>query len=407
MVFSLLLAMSLALSPAAQDAPAPATSELSAAVEAANEGHDAEALAAFERVVAADPDNHEARLWIARLHARMGDHDLAEPVYRSVLLENPDSIDAMLGVADALLRRHEPDQAIELLEVAEGLVANNGDVLGGLGRAHQAADHGDQAIDYLKRAVSVAPTRRNLLSLEAAREFYLHQIRASAANEQFSDATPESTLGDLALNIRLTSRWRLLAQGQVQRRLGRTEERGGGGVEWRFASATTLRAVALVGPDNRVAPELDYLGEVRHTYGATTWSAGVRYFDFGDTETITFSPAIEWTPESPLALALGYTASRTDSRTTSTVTGHSAFVRAAVRVFPRISIQGGYASGVEDFDRFSIDRTGDFRADTLSGGVRVYLPSMTAIVGQYEFQRRNRGTKKDMGRVTVSLVQTF
>lgn len=407
MVFSLLLAMSLAVSPAAQGSPAPETSELSAAVEAANEGLDAEALAAFERVVAADPDNHEARLWIALLHARMGDHDLAEPVYRSVLLEDPDSIDAMLGVADSLLRRDAPVQAIEVLEVAEGLAANNGDVLSALGRAHPAADQADQAIDYLERAVSVAPTRRNLLSLEAARLFYLHRVETSAVQEQFSGATPDSTLGDLALNIRLTNRWRLLAQGQVQRKLDRTEERGGAGVEWRFASATTLRVVALVGPNNRVAPEQDYFVEVGHTNRATTWSTTVRYFDFAGTETIIFSPAVAWTPQSPLSLALGYTASWTDSRTTSTVNGHSAFLRTALRVHPRISVQGGYASGVEDFDRFSIDRTGDFRAHTVSGGLRVYLPTMTAIVGQYEYQTRNRGPKRDMGRATVSLVQTF
>ncbi|MDA1184375.1 MAG: hypothetical protein O2930_07000 [Acidobacteria bacterium] len=78
-----------------------------------------------------------------------------------------------------------------------------------------------------------------------------------------------------------------------------------------------------------------------------------------------------------------------------------------MRVYPRISLQGGYASGVEDFDRFSIDRTGDFRAHTFSGGARVYLPTMTAIIGQYEYQTRSRDTKRDMGRVTVSLAQTF
>ena len=116
MVFSLLLAVSLALGPSAQESAAPATPGLPEAVEAANDGGDAEALAAFERVVSADPDNHEARLWIARLHARMGDHDLAEPVYRSVLLEDPDNLAAMLGVADALLRRDEPAAAIDVLE---------------------------------------------------------------------------------------------------------------------------------------------------------------------------------------------------------------------------------------------------------------------------------------------------
>ena len=408
MVFSLLLAVSLALSPSAQESSAPpAGPGLQEAVQAANDGRDAEALAAFEQIVSTDPDNHAARLWIARLHARMGDYDLAEPVYRSVLLEDPDNFDAMLGVADALLRRDEPDEAIEVLEVAEELAANNGEVLGALGRAHRAADHRDQAMAYLRRAATAAPTRRHLLSLEDARLFYLHSVEARAADEQFSDATPDSTLGDLLLSIRLTNRWRVLAQGQVQRKLGTTEERGGAGVEWRWTSATTLRAVALIGPDNRVTPEQDYLAEMRHTYRATTWTLNIRHFDFGGAETTVFSPAVAWTPENPLSFALGYSLSRTDTRTTELVDGHSAYVRAAVRVYPRLSIQGAYATGVEDFDRFSIDRIGDFRANTFSGGVRIYLPSMTAIVAQYDFQTRHRGGNRDMGRATVSLVQTF
>ena len=407
MVFSLLLAASLTLSPSAQESPAPATPGLQEAIESANEGRDAEALAAFERLVSADPDNHEARLWIARLHARMGDHDLAEPVYRSVLLEDPDNIDAMLGVADALVRRDEPTDAIDVLEVAEGLATNNGEVLGALGRAHRAADHSDQAIDYLRRAVAVAPTTQHLLSLEAARSFYLHRVEARAADEQFSDATPESILGDLSLNIRLTNRWRLLARGQVQRKFGTTEERGGAGVEWRWTSATTLRAVALIGPDNRIAPEQDYLAEVRHAHGSTTWTLTARHFDFGGAETTVVSPAVAWTPENPLSLALGYALSRTDTRTTAFVNGHSAYVRAAVRVYPRLSILGAYTTGVDDFDRFSIDRIGDFRAQTYSAGVRLYLPTMTAIVAQYDYQTRRRGGHRDMGRAIVSLIQTF
>ena len=282
----------MALSPPAQESSAQAPPGLKEAVQAANEGRDAEALAAFERVVSTDPDNHEARLWIARLHARMGDHDLAEPVYRSVLLEDPDNFPAMLGVADALLRRDEPAQAIEALEVAETLAANNAKVLGALGRAHQAADHPDQAMTYLKRAVAAAPTRQRVRWLEAAGSLYLHHVEVRGANEQFSDSTPESTLGDLSLNIRLTNRWRMLAQGQVQRRLGTTEERGGAGVEWRWTPATTLRAVALVGPNNRVTPEQDYLAEVRHTYHSTTWTLTARHFDFGSAKTTVVSPAV-------------------------------------------------------------------------------------------------------------------
>ena len=112
MVFSLLLAASLALPPSTQEPPTPSSPGFQEAVQAATEGLDAEALAAFERLVSVNPDDHEARMWIARLHARMGHQDLAEPVYRSVLLEDPDNIHAMLGVAAALLAREASAEAI-------------------------------------------------------------------------------------------------------------------------------------------------------------------------------------------------------------------------------------------------------------------------------------------------------
>ena len=218
MVFSLLLVASLALHPSTQQSPTPAGPEFPEAVQAANEGRDDEALAAFERLASANPNNREARLWIARLHARMGNQDLAEPVYRSVLLEDPGNIEAMLGVATALLARYEPAMAIEVLGVAEELSPDNGDVLGALGRAHRLDGRAALAIDYLERAVSIAPTRQHQLSLEAARLSYEHRVETRGSSEQFSGATPDGWNSDLAVNVRLTDRWRLLARGQAQRK---------------------------------------------------------------------------------------------------------------------------------------------------------------------------------------------
>jgi hypothetical protein len=96
MVFSLLLAASLTLNPSPQESPAATGPTFPAAVQAANDGRDLEALASFQQLASANPNDHAARLWIARLHARMGHQDLAEPVYRSVLLEDPGNIDAMI-----------------------------------------------------------------------------------------------------------------------------------------------------------------------------------------------------------------------------------------------------------------------------------------------------------------------
>src|SRR5258707_2318823 len=78
-VFALLLAQNLA-----QPAPT-APPDLPAAIQLAQEGRNAEALAALQKVVAANPDERVARLWIANVHARIGHPELAEAGDRSVM----------------------------------------------------------------------------------------------------------------------------------------------------------------------------------------------------------------------------------------------------------------------------------------------------------------------------------
>jgi thioredoxin-like negative regulator of GroEL len=59
----------------AQNVPQPAANgpaDLSAAIQLAQQGRNAEALAALQKIAAADPNDHLTRLWIANVHARMG-----------------------------------------------------------------------------------------------------------------------------------------------------------------------------------------------------------------------------------------------------------------------------------------------------------------------------------------------
>jgi hypothetical protein len=74
-------------------------------------------------------------------------------------------------------------------------------------------------------------------------------------------------------------------------------------------------------------------------------------------------------------------------------------------LYRRVWLHAGYAAGVEDFENFSIDRIGDFEANTASGGVRLDLPSLFRVIGTYEHQWGSGNV--DMGRVTVSLHQRF
>ena len=103
MLLSLLL-LTLALDATPQGTPGNTTAaDLPAAIQLTQQGQDAEALAALQRIAAANPTDHQARLWIARVHERMGHPDLAEAVYRSVVLEDPQNVEALVGVGVSLL----------------------------------------------------------------------------------------------------------------------------------------------------------------------------------------------------------------------------------------------------------------------------------------------------------------
>ena len=376
------------------------------AVQLANDGHESEALAAFQRLVSANPNDLEARLWIARLHERMNHPSLAEAVYRSVLLEDGENVEAMLGVASTLLARDEPDEAIEMLEGALALAPQSDVVVAALGRAHRDAGSTFRAIAYLERAVELSPTEQHRLSLESARLSYLHHVETRGFSEEYNGNTPDTRAGDVAVSIRLSDTLRVNGRGQVQRKFGIQEERGGGGVEWRWARRVALRGQALIAPDAAVIPEGDFLGELDYMYRRTTWSAGVRYFDFTGAWVTVMSPSVTWPVSDRVSLGLRYALAITQTNTLdSRQRGHSVQLRGAYRWYPRLSLLAGYAGGVEDFDTFSIDRIGDFRANSVSGGARYELPTLTSLLGQYEHQWRERGI--NMGRVTVSIAQRF
>lgn len=372
----------------------------------ADERRDAEALAAFRTLVARNPGDLQARLWIARLHERMGNIDQAEPVYHSVLQEDPASLDAALGVARALLARREPEEAVDLLEpVVEGR-PDSAAALEMLGRAHRLAGRTERAIGYFERAFAVEPSDEYRFRLESARLAHGHRIETRAFGEQFPSPTPDTRGGDVAVNYRLLERLRVIGRAQTQRKFSVTEQRAGGGVEWRWRPLTTIRAQVLVGAGNLVMPEGDFLGEVDHAIGAVTWSGAIRYFDFTGARTTFVSPAVSFPATDSLSVTLRYAVSWTETSATSRIqTGHTAQLRGTYRLMERLSLQGGYSAGVEDFDTFAIDRIGDFRARTVNGGVRLDLRTLTSVIAGYDRQwRRHNG---EIGRVNVAVQQRF
>ena len=349
----------------------PTLPDRATAIELAHGGQYVEALDAFRRLASANPNDHEARLWIARLHGWMGHPDQAEPVYRSVLLEDPNNLEAMVGLAEILIARHAAREALAILERAEPLAPDDAAVLALLGEANREAGETTRALAYMERAVAIQPSEDHRRLLEQTRMFYRHRIEATGLFEDFNQSIADTAGANVTANIRLNDRLRVFGRGQVQRKFGVREERGGLGLEWRWTAATTIVAHALVGPGDRVLPRHDRLFEIDYTRGPIEWTAWYRYIEFPIARVSVLSPGVTGWVNDRLNLGFKYHLAITEFGGTSSIQeGHSILVNAAYRTYPRVWLNAGYARGVESFDTFSTDRLGEFRGNTVSGGVR-------------------------------------
>ena len=175
-------------------APAPnsSASDLSAAIELAESGQNAAALVAMQKIAAANPEDHVTRLWIANVHMRMGHPDRAESVYRSVTVEDPRNVDALVGLGTALLHQDRISEALDALTRAEELAPESPDVVRALAGAYQLAGNDRRSISYRQRLVTMSPTTANMMLLEDARRAHGHRIETQAYDEDFTGSTPAS-----------------------------------------------------------------------------------------------------------------------------------------------------------------------------------------------------------------------
>jgi YaiO family outer membrane protein len=398
-VFLLLLAQDVA-QPVNNVAP-----DLPAAIQLAQEGRNAEALVALQKIAASNPDDQLTRLWIASVHDRMGHPDLAEPIYHSIVLEDPRNVDAWIGLGTVLLQQDQIADGIDALKRAEQLAPQNPNVLAALGSGYQLAGRSAQSVEYYQRLATMSPTPANMLTAESARRESRHRVESQTYGEQYNGTTPTTRGEDLALNYRLSESVRVIGRAQVQTKFGRREDREGGGVEWRWTPWGTFTGHVLVGGSNRVLPQRDFMGRVDYGYHRATYTGSLRYFDFFGANVTMLSPAVTVAVTPRWTFGLRYALTTSDTATASGIKGHTLDLRGAHEIVPRVWARGGYVRGVENFENFSIDRIGDFRANTANAAVQILLPSLTSIIGSYDYQWRQNGVR--MGRINVSLVQAF
>lgn len=393
---------------AAQPAQQPAADARAEAERLARTGAYAEALQRFQAIVAASPDDLESRVWIGRLQQRTGHADRAVDVFRNVLTASPDRVDALVGLGSALAALDNPDEAVEALNKAEQLAPEDAELLAAQGAAHLKAGRARLSLAYYRRAALLKPADQAIReAFEEARRIHGHRIALGGYFESYDTATPDTWSGSVEINVRLGDPLRAFARGQQQRKFDETENRGGGGIEWRPTRHWAFRGHALFGPDTVVLPQFEGFAEAAFTKRRIIYAAGIQWLDFdAAARAWILSPSvIVWLNDS-LAVLARYSRSETEFLSSGHWIGHnSGMLGARARVLRRVWAEGAWARGIENFDTLSIDRLGVFDADTLRGALQIDFRSLTSIHGTYEYQWRGDDTK--MLRVTASVVQRF
>ena len=368
-----------------------------------------EALEHFRALATVNPRDLDARTWIARLNVIMGHLRQGEEVYRSILLESPDRVGALVGLGSVLVSEGRLDEARVVLSRAETLSPNDLEVLAAQGSLNLAAEQNPLAVGYYGRATVIAPGQNDLrLNFEEARRRFDHRFEATYFNEAFSDTTPGTQSGEVTLNLRVNRRLRAFARGQQERRFSRTDTRGGGGLDWQVERRrlSSLQAYALIGPQNDVLPQVETgaaLGWARHK---ATLTMTARYFRFESAQLWAAGPALRVNVRDDVMVSASYMHRVTQfTDLIDSIGGDSGDIHVGFHVQPRLWLDDGYARGIENFDRVTVDRLGQFRADTVSSTARLDLRSLTSVAATYDYQRVERGPK--MGRVTVRLIQSF
>lgn len=374
----------------------------------ARSGAHEEALKAFQALAAQNPDDIEARLWIARLHVLMGHPERAADVYQSIVAAQPQNVDALLGLGEALTTAGRFREASESLTRAEGLAADRPAILTAQGRLHRAAGRSTLALAYFERALALEPGNAEAkMALDSLRAERAHRMDLTYNFERFLDTeVPDTHAGTVEVNLRAADSLRVFGGYQHIRKFTRDEDRGGGGVEWVPRRDIRFRAAAFFGGNTEVLPDGDTTIDLDISRARIAFLGSVRYLSFDTSSTFIWSPGLTLTLNDRFAVTVRYYHSESDFDTFRNVTGNDGFgLKATGRVGRRVSINAGYLRGFEGLSLITIERTSQFGADNLSAGIRFDATPFTSIGAVYEHQWRELDTR--VATAMINLIQRF
>jgi tetratricopeptide (TPR) repeat protein len=373
----------------------------------ARAGSHAEALQRFQALVAANPDDIEARLWIARLHREMGHTNRSVEVYRSIVATNPQNLEALLGLGLTLIDSGNLTQAADALSRAEALAPDRPAVLAAQGRVHGRAARTTLALAYYERALALEPGNTEARAeYDALRAGRAHRVEGTYYFERFSDDLPNTHAGIFKVNGRVTDRFRVFGAAQFQRKFSHDESGFGGGIEWTARHDLRTRVFAMGGVDALLLPESEFSADVEFDRRSVTWLGRFRYLDFAGSRSTIVSPGVAFSLTDTLRLAFRYFHSESDIEDLlDDISNDGVSLDAAATLTPRASVHVGYARGFESLSRIMNDRFALLDGNIATAGARFEVAPMSTFAVAYQHQWRDDDT--NVATAYVTFIQRF
>lgn len=346
-----------------------------------------EALKRFQSLVDANPDDIAARMWIGRLHQRMGQPRRAAAVFESIVATSNENIEALSGLGTALVEAGEWSRAADVLDRAERLAPGRIEVLTAQGRLHAANARPTLALAYYDRALASEPGNVEIQTLaDALRATRAHRVTAGYNFQRFDPTIGDFNSGYISFNGRVSDALRVFAMGEVLSR-GDDEARGGGGVEWRPDRRIQLRGGAFFGGSTWL-PDTDVFADATLFGRRARLTASVRYFEFEGADLWIAGPGLAVDVDPRLSLSAQYLRGRTGF-TSGSITSDNVVVGIHARPAARVGAFVEYRHGIDRLDWLTADRLTAEGADTFGFGGSVDITPFAGLEAGYDHQDRS------------------
>lgn len=355
------------------------------------------ALAIFRRLAEQNPQDYEARVWVARLVSWKGRHSEAEQLYRQVLADDPGNLEAELGLVDVLSWQGHYREAQERLTGLENSHPDNLEVLLRRAKILRWERRRREALAAYERVLALDPGNREARdAIEALRAETRYKLEAGYFLEEFDFAN--NTHGQFVelLYHDLNRLW-LVGRFDYQNKFDENDTRSTAGVTYRFGSDTYVRGEFSWAPaGDKVIANQDYTLEVTQgLHPRFSAGGGYRFLDFDTADVHVLTALANWDLRPDLHFFFRYTPARTtfDSPSRS-VWNHNGWARLVWDANRTFSPYVLFAVGSENFAGLSAEQLGRFGAQTYGAGTEVRVTPRQGFRAGYYFQNRTRGRRE-------------